>query len=182
MMLFYLVTSYSYLCLVVNESIEENKIPPSTTNAYDLQGKIMNKNNDKVTYSSSEEARQAHDFIGIYKGLKRVQDYKNQEVMKDLPEERYYGNTEYKLMLLPESEDRILRLTTQMKFRLEEGSGEAFYVIGASDDGEATGIPSDEMETSLRILLKMANYLSFKLTIRSVRKGKNGEIVKVRVA
>jgi hypothetical protein len=166
----------------VNENIEENKIPPNTTNAYDLQGQTVVKENEKVNYTSSEEARQAHDFIGIYKGLKRVQDYKNQEIMKDLPEERYYGNTEYKLKLCTTSQERITRLTTQMKFRLEEGSGEAFYVIGASDNGEATGLPSDEMETSLRILLKMANYLNLKLTIRSVRKGKNGEIVKARVA
>jgi GTPase len=36
--------------------------------------------------------------------------------------------------------DRISHLSTQMKFRLREGNGEAFYYIGVKDDGYPQGI------------------------------------------
>jgi hypothetical protein len=40
------------------------------------------------------------------------------------------GNVEFKLMLTDTSPSRYEQLVTQMKFRLEEGKGEAFYYIG----------------------------------------------------
>ena len=42
-------------------------------------------------------------------------------------EENDYGNIEYKLKLIDSSHERIQHLTTQMKFRIKEGDGEAFY-------------------------------------------------------
>jgi len=146
-----------------------------------LQGNRYNSEATKITYTSSEEAKKAHDFIGVYKGLKRVQDFNNQSMMKDLPAENDRGNSEYKYLLSNTTQDRITKLSTQMKFRLQEGSGEAFYVVGVHDNGEAVGISSEEMDLSLRILHKMAACINAKLYIRSVRKGYKGEVVKIRV-
>ena len=104
----------------------------------------------------NEETRSYALFIAEYNQTKTDQDYDNQSVLSDLDEERYYGNTEYKLRLNQCTADRIVRLTTQMKFRIQEGNGEAFYVVGAGDKGEATGITTEEMESSLKNLNKMA--------------------------
>lgn len=51
-----------------------------------------------------------------------------------------HGNREYKLKLVNPSVDRIEHLTTQMKFRLAEGNGEAFYEIGLEDNGNPLGL------------------------------------------
>lgn len=47
-----------------------------------------------------------------------------------LPPEEEEGNVEYKLKLVAPSESRLQHLVTQLKWRLREGSGEAFYEIG----------------------------------------------------
>jgi len=101
--------------------------------------------------------------------------------MGDIEQERYYGNREYKLKLVNPSEDRVIHLTTQMKFRIQEGKGEAFYEIGVKDDGEAYGLSQREMEASLRTLHKMASKLEAELIILSIRKGKYGEVATLMV-
>ena len=67
------------------------------------------------------------------------------------PQEDDYGNTEYKLKLVNPSQDKLQHRTTQMKFRLQEGSGEAKYMIGLEDDGTPTGLSQEEMLQSLSI-------------------------------
>lgn len=52
-----------------------------------------------------------------------------------LPPEIERGNIEYKLKLIDPSPVRFEHLVTQMKWRLQEGLGEAIYEIGVSDDG-----------------------------------------------
>lgn len=37
------------------------------------------------------------------------------------------------------------QLTTQMKFRLAEGFGEAYYRIGVEDNGRPTGLCKEDM-------------------------------------
>lgn len=133
------------------------------------------------SYSNPEEAKLSNDFIAKYKECKKAEDYDNQSVMEDLAEERYFGNTEYKLKLCCPTPEREIRLTTQMKFRIQEGNGEAFYEIGVGDKGEAFGISPEEMEASLRTLHRMARSLKAEIFIRSVRKGRKGEICKVMV-
>jgi hypothetical protein len=67
-----------------------------------------------------------------------------------LAEEDDEKNIEYKLKLVDHSIERIEHLTTQMKFRLEEGSGEAFYNLGYEDSGNPLGICKEEVVFSLR--------------------------------
>ena len=134
-----------------------------------------------VKYSDPDEEKAANSFIDEYTTIKKEQDFLNQKVMEDIEKESDLGNTEYKLMLKFPNADRLNRLTTQMKFRMQEGNGEAFYYIGVKDDGEAQGITTEQMELSLRTLHRMAWTLKYSLAIRSINKGKKGEIAKVMV-
>jgi GTPase len=60
-----------------------------------------------------------------------------------------YGNREYKLKLVNPAPERVQQLTTQMKFRLEEGNGEAIYEIGVEDNGNPLGLCYEDMIQSL---------------------------------
>jgi GTPase len=132
-----------------------------------------------VKYSNPDEEKSANSFVAQYNAIKEAQNFSGQKVMDDIEPESDLGNTEYKLMLKFPKADRIERLTTQMKFRIQEGAGEAFYYIGVKDNGEAFGITADQMELSLRTLHRMASTLNLNLVVRSITKGKNGEIAKV---
>ena len=61
------------------------------------------------------------------------------------------------LKLLSPSTSRFEHLVTQMNWRLKEGSGEAIYEIGVSDDGLLCGLTRDDLESSLQTLNKMAD-------------------------
>lgn len=45
---------------------------------------------------------------------------------------------------------------TQMKWRLEEGNGEAIYEIGVEDNGILTGLNEADLQASVSTLEKMA--------------------------
>lgn len=66
------------------------------------------------------------------------------------------GNVEYKLQLLAPSPSRFARLVTQLKWRLLEGGGQAYYEIGVADSGALVGLPRQELEESLETLETMA--------------------------
>ncbi|KAJ7686808.1 hypothetical protein B0H17DRAFT_1136674 [Mycena rosella] len=66
------------------------------------------------------------------------------------------GNVEYKLQLLSPSPARFARLVTQMKWRLLEGGGQAYYELGVADSGFLVGLPRAELEASLETLEMMA--------------------------
>ncbi|KAF7307799.1 hypothetical protein MKEN_01140000 [Mycena kentingensis (nom. inval.)] len=66
------------------------------------------------------------------------------------------GNVEYKLQLLSPSPGRFARLVTQMKWRLLEGGGQAYYELGVADSGMLVGLPRAELEQSLETLEMMA--------------------------
>lgn len=51
---------------------------------------------------------------------------------------------------------RFEHLATQMKWRLQEGRGEAVYQIGVEDDGMLVGLSEEDMRASLKTLYKMA--------------------------
>ena len=48
-------------------------------------------------------------------------------------------------------------LVTQMKWRLEEGEGEAIYEIGVEDNGLLVGLTEEELTASLDTLNRMAS-------------------------
>jgi hypothetical protein len=66
------------------------------------------------------------------------------------------GNVEYKLQLLTPSPARFARLVTQLKWRLLEGGGQAYYELGVADSGTLVGLPRQQLEESLETLEMMA--------------------------
>ena len=84
---------------------------------------------------------------------------------KSLRPEVERGNIEYKLKLIDPSPARLERLVTQMKWRLQEGLGEAIYQIGVEDNGFIYGISEDDMNKSLETLTIMSTRLGASLTV-----------------
>ncbi|KAF9531380.1 hypothetical protein CPB83DRAFT_809035 [Crepidotus variabilis] len=78
------------------------------------------------------------------------------ELIPKLVAESDEGNVEYKLQLLDPSPARFARLVTQMKWRLLEGGGQAYYELGVADSGDLIGLPRAELEQSLETLEMMA--------------------------
>lgn len=73
-----------------------------------------------------------------------------------LVEECDFGNVEYKLHLLNPSPARFARLVTQLKWRLLEGGGQAYYELGVADSGALIGLPREDLERTLETLECMA--------------------------
>ncbi|GBE84522.1 hypothetical protein SCP_0605010 [Sparassis crispa] len=66
------------------------------------------------------------------------------------------GNIEYKLKLTNISAARFARLVTQLKWRLLEGGGQAYYELGVADSGALIGLSRADLEESLETLEMMA--------------------------
>ena len=72
------------------------------------------------------------------------------------------GSVEYKRHLVKPSQRTFDKLTTQLLYRLNEGSGECSYEIGVDDDGTVRGINEEEMKLSVETLENMAKQLERK--------------------
>ncbi|XP_014673752.1 PREDICTED: GTP-binding protein 2-like isoform X2 [Priapulus caudatus] len=109
------------------------------------------------------------------------------EMPESLPPEDAEGNIEYKLKLINPTRTRFEHLVTQMKWRLQEGHGEAIYEIGVEDSGLLAGLTAAEMSLSLKTLDRMAEKLGATVTPLRVRQiemenSENGEPVEVKHA
>ncbi|XP_051980929.1 GTP-binding protein 2-like [Xyrauchen texanus] len=82
-----------------------------------------------------------------------------------LPPEVEEGNIEYKLKLVNPTQYRFEHLATQMKWRLQEGRGEAVYQIGVEDNGLLVGLSEDDMRASLKTLHRMAEKVGADITV-----------------
>ncbi|KAJ8308331.1 hypothetical protein KUTeg_013205 [Tegillarca granosa] len=87
------------------------------------------------------------------------------EMPAELPPEVEEGNVEYKLKLVNPSHSRFEHLVTQMKWRLQEGEGEAIYEIGVEDSGMLAGLTNAELDASLCTLQRMAAELGATITV-----------------
>lgn len=75
------------------------------------------------------------------------------------------GNVEYKLQLLSPSPARFTRLVTQLKWRLLEGGGQAYYELGVADSGALVGLPRAQLEQSLETLEMMAGEIGASIIV-----------------
>ena len=91
------------------------------------------------------------------------------------------GNVEYKIKLCDVNVERIVELTTQMNFRLGEGSGECYYIIGVEDSGNPLGISKEELEISLSVINSIAINLGCKAKISKLIEGKEGLIAEMYI-
>jgi len=66
------------------------------------------------------------------------------------------GNKEYKRHLINLSDERYQKLISQMKWRLREGDGIAYYYIGVNDDGTIYNLDSKEIKSSITTIKKTA--------------------------
>lgn len=64
--------------------------------------------------------------------------------MSNLKPEIEEGNVEYKRFLINIDDVRLEQLSTQMRWRLEEGDNEAIYYLGINDNGSIYPLNSDE--------------------------------------
>lgn len=67
------------------------------------------------------------------------------------------GNIEYKRYIIPDSEERFQQLLTQLKWRVDEGEGVAYYLIGVEDNGEIFKLSGKQIKISMSNLKKLAN-------------------------
>ena len=77
------------------------------------------------------------------------------------------GNVEYKLFINTNIQERIEELATQMRYRLNEGRGECFYIIGVKDNGNIIGITEEEFNITDKILKDIANKLDVNISLMS---------------
>lgn len=85
------------------------------------------------------------------------------------------GNKEYKLKLSDDTTEKIEKLTSQMRYRMQEGGGEAIYTIGVTDSGEMIGIDPEEFEKTKSILTNMASKNNFSINFISEQKTIDGK-------
>lgn len=58
-------------------------------------------------------------------------------------------NYEYVLKMVKPSSEKLESLLAQMKFRLQDGNGEAFYELGVEENGNPLGLCQEDMRDSL---------------------------------
>ncbi|MEM2905252.1 MAG: GTP-binding protein [Candidatus Bathyarchaeia archaeon] len=95
--------------------------------------------------------------------------------------EKDSGNVEYKLMLVQDDARTVEHLATQMRYRLTEGGGEAFYELGVSDDGSLVGLTEPELERSLEVLRKAAAIVDARCRVVRLGEAPRGKIAEVLV-
>ena len=98
-----------------------------------------------------------------------------------LEPEREDGNLEYKLKLDPRNEDRLIKLATQLNYRLNEGGGEAFYELGISDEGLPVGLTEEEAKRSLEAMDMIVESLGARYMIVRKEKGSRGDIYELLI-
>ena len=69
--------------------------------------------------------------------------------------EHDYGNVEYKAHMNRLVGVKRHRYISQIKYRIMEGEGVAYYVIGVRDDGKVIGLPRSNVERSLQTFMKL---------------------------
>ena len=68
-----------------------------------------------------------------------------------------------------------------MKFRLNEGFGEAYYRVGYSDRGQPLGLQYDNMLKSLKCVCYIAQSLKSDVIVQNVFQGKKGNVVFIKL-
>tara|TARA_B110000208_G_scaffold182851_1_gene234989 strand:- start:452 stop:1951 length:1500 start_codon:yes stop_codon:yes gene_type:complete len=83
--------------------------------------------------------------------------------MIKLPCEVEEGNIEYKRDLLKIDNERKIHMSSQMKWRIAEGNGKAYYYIGINDDGSFYGLKYKELNLSIKILKEITKIINVKI-------------------
>jgi GTPase len=84
------------------------------------------------------------------------------------------GNHEYKFKLSNLSESQVNHRISQLQWRLNEGSDEAYYHIGVEDDGNPLGLSEEDMRESLKTLQYMAEKADCDMVVSQLFAGEQG--------
>jgi GTPase len=95
--------------------------------------------------------------------------------------EKNDGNIEYKLKLLNKDDNRINELTTQLRFRCEEGNGLCIYFLGVKDDGKHIGLTIDEFNETINTIDKICKNNNYIYKIIDIISIKNKNIYKLLI-
>ncbi|XP_058238038.1 GTP-binding protein 2b [Hemibagrus wyckioides] len=109
--------------------------------------------------------RKSRNRRGRRRRGKRRRGKKANEPPPFLPPEAEEGNIEYKLKLVNPTQYRFEHLATQLKWRLQEGRGEAVYQIGVEDNGLLVGLTDNDMKASINTLRRMAEKVGADITL-----------------
>ncbi|XP_014866565.1 PREDICTED: GTP-binding protein 2-like [Poecilia mexicana] len=132
-------------------------VPPG--NRHDGPGSLSNIKGKK----SSKKSRARRGKQSRKRRNKRKRN--NRTPPPILPPEAEEGNIEYKLKLVNPTQYRFEHLATQLKWRLQEGRGEAVYQIGVEDNGLLVGLTEADMKGSLKTLKRMAEKVGADITL-----------------
>ncbi|CAG9330711.1 unnamed protein product [Blepharisma stoltei] len=125
------------------------------------------KRNRENYRKKNRELKEAHDLSTLSKPIGRENDS---------------GNREYKWRLIDLTPERIQELTTQMIFRLGEGKGTAYYMLGINDDGIPIGISPEEMKESLSNIEAISSSANAEMRVLRTERGIDGEVAEVMVS
>ncbi|KAL1006195.1 hypothetical protein UPYG_G00069090 [Umbra pygmaea] len=115
--------------------------------------------------SSRMASRKTRSKKGKRRKRRRSKNTKTNKSPPYLPPEAEEGNIEYKLKLVNPTQYRFEHLATQLKWRLQEGRGEAVYQIGVEDNGLLVGLSEGDMRASLKTLRRMAEKVGADITL-----------------
>jgi elongation factor 1-alpha len=77
--------------------------------------------------------------------------------------------------------DRKQHLASQMKYRMENGDGEAFYFIGVHDEGHLIGLPDSEYDESIFVLSSIAQEIGAEILEIKKHSAEHGSVAKVKI-
>ena len=124
------------------------------------------------------QVRKKRSHIEQHKrGTERTKGKKITDLTKPIGREDDFGDREYKLRLVDLTRERRNELITQMNFRLFEGKGKAYYMIGFSDDGFPVGISQEHMQESIQNLESMAEDILALAVVSQKRRLNEGKFV-----
>ena len=155
--------------------------------SYHPASKRKNKNKNKKSLKKNYSVENMDKIFNSDNSLIPVDRKISIDVSKFKLEKRKYhieydyGNVEYKLKLCDVNVQRIQELTSQMNFRLREGSGECYYEIGVEDNGNALGITKQELEISLSVINTIAINLGCQTKVMKLIQGKEGLIAEMYI-
>ena len=90
-----------------------------------------------------------------------LKNYNFDKKIVKLNRENDEGNIEYKWKFNEKkiNNNKIEKLVSQMRYRIMEGNGGAFYYIGVKDNGNCDGIEWDDLLYTLEIIQIVSNKL-----------------------
>ncbi len=103
----------------------------------------------------------------------------------DITKDGERNNIEFKENLIENyhlKKDRIQRLASQMKYRMEKGNGEAIYFIGVDDDGELVGLTDEHMKESVFVLKKVAQEIGAEISKIEYQEVSKGKVAKILIS